>query len=277
MSYEITLRPTTEKLTRAAFVDLFKQRLHWSFPKEDPDVAAYYSTQTGVYFHFRFRKASRDEPTGALGFSINVYRHPMFACEADLVLQELTAQGKFSVEDGQREGIAGNNYSSDQFRRGWTWANQFAYQRFGNDEEIEPPLTYDGSAIQAAWAWNYKISELKQQYANHAVPWIRFARVEDQVHTIAEWRSDIDGVLPQTDLVVVKSGNVGAVLRWAPVAQALGLQAAEGSNEPWPHWTMYGTHTRADGAALIERPRLAIQLTMLDPADVHALQDVHSL
>ncbi len=89
MSYDLTFRPREGTLDEDAFVDYFNGRMNYRFPDEEPEVAAYFNPSTEVYFHFRWVAPDEAEPRGALEFSINLFRPPTFAIEAETELADL--------------------------------------------------------------------------------------------------------------------------------------------------------------------------------------------
>jgi len=271
MGYELRLRPRSGVMTEDRFVEAFNDRRFFSFPESAPDIAAYFSTDTGVYFHLGYLRPDPDEPAGALDFSMNVARPAMFVREADLVLKALIEALDLAVEDPQDEGIVGDTYESDGFLRGWSRLNDLALASMDEDDLGDQPLVLDGDTLDAAWRWNYlREATVRDNGGSYAAPFIRFAFIAGEACTTTEWRIGQSLLLPRADYVVVREASGGAIVPWGEVEAALSLGASRRIDDPSAYWALLDGTAAKVGRRLIQQPRENIEWATLDPATILA-------
>ena len=274
MGYDLRLRPRDGVLTEARFVEAFETRTHWSLPEED--VAAYANPATAVSFHVTHVPPAVVEPTGALVFSINFHRHRGFVLEADLVLRELVDELDLAVEDVQTDGIVGDDYDSDAFLRGWSLGNRAAYAAAGADPEVEPPLTYPGEMIERVWRWNHEREATEAEHGGYYLArLVGFALAEGRVQTFTEWRLGANVLLPRAELVAIRRDQTsGAVVPWDRVAGAIELRDDDRVDEPLDYWALLDAVVAPKASMLVQPREPGAELTMLDPGEIHAIEDV---
>ena len=274
MGYELTLRPRDGELDEEAFVELFNDRPHYRFPDEDPSVAAYFNPSTEIYFHFRWTEPSDDEPTGALAFSINFFRPPTFALEAETELAEITELLDLRVADPQVDGIAGETYDGDQFLRGWEHGNEQAYEAVRSHDPAPTLFHLPWATLEQIWKWNYLHADTAEENGGHYdAALIGFAKLSGKLVTVAKLDLDRAALLPRVDHVYIKRGERGTFASWDEVETALALTPGDSIEDPWPYWAV----TRSESEVLdrlLNAKRPIVPIDSLDVQDVHASEDV---
>jgi hypothetical protein len=260
MTYDLTLKG---KLDEDKFVEYF-QRENWTFPEDDPDVAAYFNPSTGVYFHVRF-----DE---ALHFSINLFRNRGFVLEAHLALKIMCEDLDLTVEDPQGQGIEGDRYNGDQFLRGWDHANAWAHRSAKRDGAS--CMTYDGLAIEAVWEWNFGSELIENDNGGHytALP-IRFVKVGERVQTMGHYEAGSNALLPRTDLVALIKDEQRVVVGWSAVEEALGLVDGDKVDDPLDYWALLDLSISRKLAPFWKKGHPTIAVEPCPFEDVHARED----
>jgi len=276
MGYDLILRRRDGELDEDTFVELFNARSHYRFPDEDPSVAAYFNPSTEIYFHFRWTEASDDEPTGALAFSINFFRPPTFALEAETELAEIIELLDLRVADPQVNGIEGETYDGDQFLRGWEHGNEHAYEAVRSQDPPPRLFHLPWETLERIWKWNFLHEVTAEENGGHYdTALIGFAKLAGELVTVAKIDLDRAVLLPRVDHVYIVRGERGTFASWDEVETALALTEGDAIEDPWPYWAV----TRSESEILdrmVNAKRPVVPIDSLDVQDVHASEDVAS-
>lgn len=246
MTYDLRLtpRPGAAPLTADVFAGYFGDREHWAFPEDEPDVAAYYNGGTGVYFHVRHLApgdGADAAPAGAVVFSLNLYRAPVFALEADLELEALVGALDLAVADPHADGIEGDVYDRTGFLRGWTLANRAAHAAAIADGDT--PRMLPGPTLERVWRWNYERERTEEANGGfYLAPWVGFVEADGRVQTIFVFEVGQNMLVPRTDLVdLTTDDGASVVIAFAALEAALDLAPDTLIDEPLDYWAVLDT------------------------------------
>jgi len=269
VGYDLTLRRRNGKLDEDTFVELFNERAHYRFPDDEPNVAA--------YFHFRWVEPSQDEPTGAVEFSINFFRPPTFALEAETELEEIIESLDLRVTDPQVNGIEGDTYDGEHFLRGWEHGNELAYEAVRSQAPTRKLFHLPWDTLERLWQWNF-LHEVTSEAngGSYDAPLIGFATHAGQtLVTVARVDLDRAFLLPRVDHVYVARGERTTFASWDEIETALALTAGDAIDDPWTYWAV----TRSESQVLdrlLNGKRPVAPIDSLEVQDVHASEDVES-
>lgn len=275
MTYDLRLTPRAgaEPLTADGFAGYFGDREHWALPEDEPDVAAYYNGGTGVYFHVRHLAPGDAAPFGALVFSLNVFRAPVFALEADLELEALVGALDLAVADAQADGIAGDVYDRTGFLRGWTRANRAGHAAAIADGAT--PRVLPGATLERVWRWNYERERTEEATGGfYLAPWVGFVEAEGRVQTIFVFEVGHNMLVPRTDLVdLTTDDGASVVVAWDTFEAALELEHDLQIDEPLTYWSVLDTLAAPAARALVAAGA-TIEVAPLTLDRLHAREDV---
>ena len=239
MGYELSLRPR-RGLDEDRFVSYFNHRFGYRFPEGEPQIAAYASPKTDVYFHFGWSEPNGDEPTGLLTFSLNLFRPHVFAIEAERELRAVVAECDLTVHDPQVVGSSWTEYDGNAFVNNWSRANRRAHAHILGAPEPPVLLHLPRETLERIWRWNYDIEHThKENGGTYTASLVAFARRGIEVTTMATIDVRWSSLVPRVDIVrLIRGEQATAYVGWDDVARELHLDERGMIDEPWAYWAV---------------------------------------